>query len=237
MNSTIPRRLLLVALSGFTGAASLVAEPDTAGTSSINLHATIAPDTKKPEKPPFFYGAAVAQTLRITGAGAAVTARFDAKVVQGEPEVFSVGLTGAGEISGVSGDNLLDWSVRRDTAGRRFLDLRPKPGMKAGESFVADIVAKLDFDGSRAPYAPVLLLPANAVSSEFSLRLIAAEGIDARPVGVEGLVALQSANPREKNYRARGDAKLTLVSGPSTEAVEALGYAGGNKTKGLRPLL
>lgn len=222
MNTPISRRLLLIALSSFTGAA-LAAEPP-AGSSSINLHAIIAPDAAKPVKPPFFHGASVGETIVVTPDGALITARVEARVVQGEPELIPLEISGEGDIAAVSGAQLLDWSVRRDATGRRFLDLRPQPGLKPGDSLAVEIAAKLDFSkisssvsGHRAPFSPLLLFPASAVSAELSLRVTVAEGLTLRVQSADGLVALASDNAREKLYRARGAAKLTLVAGPSSE--------------------
>lgn len=43
---------------------------------------------------------------------------------QGSGERMSLSLCGEGEITNVSGEGLIDWSVRRDAAGQRFLDVR-----------------------------------------------------------------------------------------------------------------
>ncbi len=218
MSPQISRSLLAVALAGFTGAA--LAEPTPPANSTISLTASIAPDGKKPEKPPFFHGAAVGESVVVVADAALITARVEARVVQGEPEVFSLELLGAGEVSLVTGEKLQEWAVRRDATGRRYLDLRPKPGLKPGESLVVEVAAKTERSEPRADFAPLLIVPANAVSAELALQVNAAEGVTLRAKAVEGLVALTSENPRQLLYRARGAAKLILESGPSSEAAD-----------------
>lgn len=227
MSPHLSRRLLLVALAAYTVEPVFAdTPPPPPGNSTISLSASIAPDSKKPEKPPFFHGAAVGESVVVVRDAALITARVEARVVQGEPDLFSFQLIGDGDVATVTGEKLAEWAVRRDATGRRFLDLHPRPGMKAGDSFVAEIAAKTERLEPRADFSPLLINPANAVSAELALQVNAVEGLTLRAKAVEGLVALASEKPRELLYRARRAAKLTLESGLSSEAADPVALDG-----------
>ncbi len=67
------------------------------------------------------------------------TATFD--LLQGQPDELILTLAGPGEIQSVTGEALLDWSVRRETNGLRSLVLRPRKSDKPLPRLSANIVA------------------------------------------------------------------------------------------------
>ncbi|HCI92250.1 MAG TPA: hypothetical protein DHV60_06860, partial [Verrucomicrobiales bacterium] len=78
-------------------------------------------------KPPLFFNATANAKVRVTASAVNHDIALAIKVLQGRPEVITLGLEGAGEIKSVTGTGLADWAVRKDVAtGKRFLDLVPK---------------------------------------------------------------------------------------------------------------
>ena len=66
-----------------------------------------------PPPPPLFFSAAVEQAMRLAPAEITSELKLKLHVLQGKPEVMTVGLSGDGEVVEVSGKNLRDWSVRQ----------------------------------------------------------------------------------------------------------------------------
>src|SRR5688500_2161157 len=83
-------------------------------------------------KSPLFFSATADTVFRLGGEEIAGITQLAIRVVQGRPDVITLGLNGDGEVTEVAGEGLRDWSVRQ-ADGKRFLDLRPtltegKPG-------------------------------------------------------------------------------------------------------------
>ena len=86
----------------------------------------VLPVEKVRQSVPLFY--AVDTETNATAMAERFTGDIDLKVrvLQGRPEILTIGLSGDGEVSGVSGSELASWSVRKESDGSRFLDLKPK---------------------------------------------------------------------------------------------------------------
>jgi hypothetical protein len=98
--------------------------------------ATVVPESGRlvvdvhgiPPPAPIFFSAVIAQSVRLSAAEITGEMRVRLRVVQGRPEVLTLGLSGDGDVVEVSGKGLRDWAVRQGVgadAGKRFLDLRP----------------------------------------------------------------------------------------------------------------
>ena len=74
---------------------------------------------------PLFFAASAEVTARVGLADVTSDQQLAFRVLQGRPEVLSLGLSGVGEVTAVTGEGLRDWSLRVDAGGARFLDLRP----------------------------------------------------------------------------------------------------------------
>jgi len=85
----------------------------------------LIPDSKTPPPPPLMFAAAVDTTIRASLEKADITSTITFRIHQGRPETLTLPLTGEGDVLTLTGDGLRDWSVRRDSEGTRFLDVRP----------------------------------------------------------------------------------------------------------------
>jgi hypothetical protein len=83
---------------------------------------------------PLFFSATVDQQIRLAATEIIGEFKVKVQILQGRPELISLGLSGDGEIVDVSGKGLRDWAVRQGAlvvtakgpaAVQRFLDLRP----------------------------------------------------------------------------------------------------------------
>ncbi|MGB1131325.1 MAG: hypothetical protein ACPG4K_14830, partial [Haloferula sp.] len=93
---------------------------------SIGEGMAVVPVEKVKQKAPLFYSAE-AETAVVAGADRAISSMsVKFKVHQGRAEKLILELMGEGNVEGVTGSELNSWSVRKESDGRRFLELFPK---------------------------------------------------------------------------------------------------------------
>ena len=81
---------------------------------------------EKTEKPvPLFFSATADITATANDKETTSVQNISFRIHQGIPETLTLGLSGAGEITSVTGEDLRDWSVRIANDGSRFLDVQP----------------------------------------------------------------------------------------------------------------
>ena len=175
-------------------------------------------------KPPLFFNADANAKVVISGSAVNHEIQLGLKVLQGRPEVLTLGMSGEGEIVSVSGGGLADWAVRKDVAtGQRFLDLKPKlekgkPGPKA-----LNVVVKIQRKVKSLPATVKLLTltPGKAAGFAFSLQ-VDEGGFDTRVTQIEGMTPLK----RDGGYYSTGANSLTLLvlrSGAAPADIELRG--------------
>jgi len=165
-------------------------------------------------KSPLFFSASASNVLRLGKDAISAEIKVAVRVVQGRPEVLSLGLDGAGEVVEVTGDGLRDWAVRL-SGGKRFLDLRMvlkdgQPGPETANFLVKVKISKPNVPGSLA--LPVLT-PGEAVGFASTIKLVPDGAVDVRVTRADGLVPL---GPDPKPH---GDQQF---SGTGENALEAM---------------
>ncbi|HEY0548644.1 MAG TPA: hypothetical protein VGF13_03525, partial [Verrucomicrobiae bacterium] len=96
--------------------------------------------------------------------------RVQIDVVQGEPKEIPLVLSGAGEVKQVTGDGLLDWSVRQQ-GGNRFLVLRPKKSDRALTNLAMMVVAETELDELPKSLTPLTLASSQPALSHGYVRI------------------------------------------------------------------
>ncbi|BCX50108.1 RNA-binding protein [Haloferula helveola] len=89
----------------------------------------VVPAEKIKQQPPLFYSVDASTTASHNGSRALTSMQLTVNVHQGRAEKLSIGLAGDGEVTEVKpqkGQILKSWAVRRESDGRRFLDLFPE---------------------------------------------------------------------------------------------------------------
>lgn len=195
-----------------------------------------------PPPAPLFYSTSVEQTVRIGAIEVIGEARIKSTVIQGKPEVLSVGMTGDGEVIEVVGRGLRDWSVRQvpeavaanDKSApapgtRRLLDLRPTLGagtadLKSLEVTVRTRIRKPSIPGS---LMPVLFGPGDAVGFASKITVQADDVVDVQLVSAAGLVGVADEVNRRSTWQfiAAGEARLSLkasLRGAGVSEIELL---------------
>ena len=158
------------------------------GRARLVLEANLTGMSGEKEKP--FFATAIQHSLKITRELQRHTINVTFDILQGDPREIPLTLSGEGEIKKVSGENLLDWSVRQETNGTRSLILRPQKSEKPLTRLTVAIVAERETRLGSSPVQPLALVPPNPALCSGYLRVETASELDAQPVNSIGLVPI-----------------------------------------------
>ncbi len=117
-----------------------------------------------------------------------------ARVFQGRLKEIILALRGDGEVTGVSGPDLKDWSVRSG-GGKRFLVLRPQePATNAPPltNFTATVTTKQPIEKLPLASSPLSFTPENAVFFDGSVEVKPHEAVDLSITSLTGLSPIRS---------------------------------------------
>ncbi|MEO8617123.1 MAG: DMT family transporter [Luteolibacter sp.] len=156
----------------------------------------ILPIEKAPKEAPLFFSATAEVEARAGLSEITGEQRLSFHVHQGKPEILTLGLSGAGDVTSVTGDGLRDWSVRVTEDGSRFLDVRPTLSEgKLPTDLKVVVKTRLKIEKNSAS----LLLPTPGVATGFSLALKVTTdaGVDLRVVKAAGLAPVHSADSHQ----------------------------------------
>ena len=141
------------------------------------------------------FATAIQQSIHASLDKLSQTARLQIDVLQGEPKELALAVSGEGEIRSVTGDRLLDWSVRQE-GGARFLVLRPKPadkpGDKAATNFVLTITADAELKALPCAITPLAFASTQPALSQGYIRVESDAGLDVQAGNTTGLVPIEA---------------------------------------------
>ncbi|MEZ5277308.1 MAG: hypothetical protein R3F07_13075 [Opitutaceae bacterium] len=184
----------------------LTAVPESGGNRLV-----IKVEDARPEVPVFF--SAVCDH-RISIGLDAIAGEIDVrlKVVQGRPEVMSLGLSGDGEVFSVSGGGLLSWAVRELTDGRRFLDLHPVPVPEGEAQPPLNLVVHTLIREPAVPGLAAILLitPGEAIGFASTIRVNPDDGLDIRVSSLSGLLPVTRTELRDRSIQLAGSGEAAL---------------------------
>jgi hypothetical protein len=218
MNLPRPIRILLC------GAACLAAgaATDAADSGGAKVSTELTPDGGQivveahglPPKAPVFFSANADETVHLALDAVTAEIRLSVRVLQGKPDVLSLGLSGDGEIVGVDGPGLRDWSVRQARAGAgsvRFLDLRPAPASE-GTSGPLELTvhARLRRESGPGSLAVLILSPGEAAGFSSTLTLGKASDVDFRVTAVSGLLPLGDDSGGPARFVGMGEGRIEV---------------------------
>jgi hypothetical protein len=112
-------------------------------------------------------------------------------ILEGEPKELPLTITGEGEIRQVTGEALLDWSVRQETNGLRTLVLRPRKTDKPLTRLTVNIVAERELKGWSNPLTPITLTPAQPALFSGYLKVESAPELQVQPDQISGLIPIE----------------------------------------------
>lgn len=180
----------------------------------------ILPVGKLPKNVPLFFSATAEVEVKTSLRELYGTQKITFRVHQGKPEMFTLGLSGKGEVRGVSGDNLRDWSVRGTPDGGRILEIRPllAEGPPPAEfTFTVVTLGKVE----KGIASIVLPTPGAATGFSMKLNLIEDAGMNVGIARAEGLEPV--AEGGGKKFVATGASSLEMrVNAGGSRGVDVL---------------
>ena len=194
-----PSLKLAVALLGFGLVSSALAE-----------RIVVLPDEK--EKPiPLFFSANTATTILVATDKIEETISANLRIHQGRPEVLSIGLSGDGEVIDVMGEGLRTWTVRRESDGSRFLDLKPNlpDDLQAETPKEFRVTIRGGVTDTSEEIDLMLPGPGDAVGFSSTIEVRNEGDAVARATAVDGLVALKGDDNLER-YSAIAAGRLRV---------------------------
>ena len=166
----------------------------------------LIPWTKAPKESPVFFSATAEVKARVGLESITSEQKISYRVHQGKAETLTLGLSGAGEVTEVTGTGLRDWSVRVAADGKRFLDLRPN---ELNGIFPTELEVLVKTRQKIVQESAALLLPAPADATGFSIsiRLAADPGVvPGQPSAAPSFARLHTpAKPANGRSRGRRD--------------------------------
>ena len=141
-------------------------------------------------------------------------------VLQGRPEVLTLGLSGSGDVVSVTGDGLRDWAVRQ-AGGKRYLDLRPADaGAKELDLTVGTRLEKPEIPGS---VSLLIATPGNAVGFSSRITLLADPAVELRVTNAAGMMPF---GEKDEQFYSTGEGSLDVRlerEGAATADAELVG--------------
>ena len=157
---------------------------------------------------PVFFSADAKVSVQVFHDRVETESRVVVQLHQGKADVFSLALTGTGEVATVTGDGLRDWAVRVGEAGVRYLDIRANADAAADRKnweFVVKSVQKSD----SATRQIDVLLPGKGAAVGYAMHVtMIDEGKQARVLKADGLSPVEKSQGRE--FVGSAQAALTL---------------------------
>ena len=197
-----------------------------------------------PPPAPLFFSASVDEGVALGLREVTAELRLKLHVLQGRPDVLTIGLSGDGEVTDVSGAGLRDWSVRQaagEPGGRRLLDLRPELAADGPGPSDLNFMVHVRVRQPAVPGTVVLLVatPGDAVGFTSILRLVPGPGVVVWVVSVSGLAPLSDpAHPGDPlSYVSSGEGRIEASLTPQgTAAADAElgrtpGFTGGSPNR------
>lgn len=181
-------------------------------------------------KAPLFFSAAAESVIDIGAGSVAGEMKLRIHVVQGKPEVLTLGLTGEGEVVSVSGEGLKDWAVREGSGGNRFLDLHPVLPEGSEGPRDLELTVRTHVKEPKVPGTLNLLLPApgDAVGFSSQVTLRPDSSVDLRVTNATGMMPLES-DPRAhapQRFFTSGEGRIEVALARRGAAVADAELAG-----------
>jgi len=144
-------------------------------------------ETKPVVIPKLFYSAEAAVHIAVGAGLARQINHFDYRVMQGRMNTLELDLIGDGEVVSVNGQNILNWSVKKQEAGRRLV-VKLNSQQTANYNLVVRTQTPLGAFPVR--FNPLRIVPVNPVRYGGHLRLVNNGAVQLEPVSVNGLSQL-----------------------------------------------
>ena len=185
-----------------TGPLARAAEPVTATVKSLSLNGDMNEekarlvleaqfDGSRPGREKLIFATVLQHSIRASLEKLSHSFRLQIDVIQGEPKEFPLVLSGDGEIRQVTGEGLLDWSVRQEAGGMRLLVLRPKKFDKPITNLLVAITAETEVKGLPKTSVPLTLVSTQPALFQGYARVDYVPELDLQVVSPSGVVPIE----------------------------------------------
>ena len=161
------------------------------GKARLTLEAQIAGTANNS---PALYSTSLDHSIHVLPSQITHSANATFEILHGQPAELRLTLLGPGEIKRVTGDSLLDWSVRNETNGSRSLVLRPVRSTAAPNRLAVVIEAVAQSGSNLAATNPPLALltftPPHPALFHGHLRITTDPSLDLLPTNTAGIVPI-----------------------------------------------
>ena len=147
-------------------------------------------ETKPVVIPKLFYSAEATVNIAVGAGLARQINHFDYRVMQGRMSTLELDLIGEGEVVSVNGQNILNWSVKKQEEGRQLV---VKLNSQQTANYNLVVHSQTPLGAFPVRFHPLRLVPVNPVRYGGHLRLVNKGAVQLEPVSVDGLSQL-SAN-------------------------------------------
>lgn len=163
-------------------------------------------NVEKNEK--LFYTATLNESVFINDKEALYNARATVRVLQGDFKSVVFEVLGEGDVVGVNGPQVRDWSVRRAGA-RVFLEVRPNAEIPVGKTFDATIVGRKALE-LPATLIPMMFTGTDATAFSGMVRIVSTPDIRLYGKQSRGLLPIGSGGRNELAFSINGVPSLRL---------------------------
>ncbi len=189
-------QLFILSVTGLFGTENAVTAEDK----------TPATTAGKGEK--LFYTATLNESVFINDREALYNTRATVRVLQGNFESVVFEVLGEGDIVGVNGPQVRDWSVRRAGA-RVFLEMRPNAVIPVGKTFDATIVGRKSLE-LPATLTPMMFTGTDATAFSGMVRIVSTPDIRLYGKQSRGLLPIGVSERNELAFSINGTPSLRL---------------------------
>lgn len=166
---------------------------------------TIIVTPGKTVEPAFLYSASANASVQMTATNLSQSIELKIRVLQGKPNLVSLGLIGPGEIKEVTGEFIESWSVR-SKAGERYIELQLKPDQT---EYLATLKLVTAVDSIPADVEVLHLGPGKALGFDSRIQLDYVAGLFGKTTLAEGFAPLLSED-RKIRFQTSTGGKLSL---------------------------
>lgn len=155
---------------------------------------------------PVFFSAQAEQTVTLGSDGIVGSIQVRIRVVQGVPDVLTLGLSGDGDVVDVAGLGVRDWSIRHGTGlkrGHRYLDLHIEERAPENpiEELTVAVTTRLEDPVVPGALAILILAPGDAVGFSTTVQIDPEPSLDFRVDAAPGMVPVKEDPDGEHRHR------------------------------------
>lgn len=164
-----------------------------------------------PDDARLIFASSVQHSMKVSLEKITHAIRVQIDVLQGEPKELPLILAGEGEVKQVTGEGLLDWSVRQQGASR-FLVLRPKKGDRVVTNLSVMVAAETELSELPKSITPLALSSSQSALGSGFVRIDADTALSVKVANPSGVIAVEDKYLPEvlRGASAQADEPLTF---------------------------